>query len=293
MAEQQITEEQAGEALQQLVGNDDESGIPQPDAPVEPEPSTEVEPEVAAAEVIEEAAPDDLESLQRRLEESESAREADTAKLLAMQERNAQNEQILRDRYLRKSTASDRALQVLKRAQSDEGASQEDVSRIVQELEGTMNAASPSYATPAPQTQQAAPDMEDRVMTMNNFLNEKSMGTEDAGEFATWMQTEAGTVLSQAEQAVAERSLDGFLRIAHPRWKQGKRDKDKTAQRNDAVEAVKTVQRTQKAAASAASGSTTAAKKQRVGSAGGEVDVSKLTEQDISDLVRQSVTQYN
>jgi hypothetical protein len=70
------------------------------------------------------------------------------------------------------------------------------------------------------------------------------------------------------------------------------REQEKQETRDDAIGAVKSVQRTQRKAAQAASVSTSAPKKQPAGASDGTVDVSKLTNDEISTLVRQSVTQY-
>ena len=110
-------------------------------------------------------------------------------------------------------------------------------------------------------------------------------------EFGQWIQREAPTVMTQAEQNVAGDSLDGFLHLAHNRWKQGAREKEKEQTRSDAVGAVKSVQRTQREAARAASAAPVSPKKQAAGSPD-EGKLSDLKPEDVSSLVRQSVEQY-
>ena len=87
----------------------------------------------------------------------------------------------------------------------------------------------------------------------------------------------------------AGRDLDGFLRIAHSRYLDGL--KGRNQQRDDAVGAVRAVQRTQREAARAASVPATAPKKQPTSPATG-VDVKKLTQDDVSQLLRMSVEQH-
>jgi hypothetical protein len=105
------------------------------------------------------------------------------------------------------------------------------------------------------------------------------------------MQTEAASTMSPAEQAVAGESLGGFLRLAHLRWNESMAAKAKEVKRDDAVAAVRVVQRTQRAAARA-SASTTAAPRKQPAPSNQEVDITKLTKDDIAALVRQSVEQY-
>ncbi len=243
------------------------------------------------ADATPEVAADDLESLKKRNEELEAAaKDTQTnfdARLQALQERNTQSEGILRDRYLRKSTVADSTLRVLEAVQAEEGASEADVSRAINELKGTMHPSSASYAAP---TAVPATATEDQTLVMNNFLNEKRMTGDESNEFGNWVTREANTAMSKAEIAVADQSLDGFLRIAHSRWEQSVQDGNKEEQRSDAVGAIKSVQRTQRAAAKAASGSTGAAKKQPTGPT--QVDVAKLTPDDVSALMRQAQDQY-
>lgn len=297
----EVTDEQAELALQQLVQQDpDESETtqeapaeqaPKPPAeqPAEPVPAEtegETETEAAAAET------DDVVSLKQRLEKAESEKQEVEkrfdSRLRALQNRTAENERILRERFLRKSTVADKALKILRAGKASEsGVPEADVDRVIQELEGSMNPASASYAPSPPQ----ATATEDQALILNGFLNEKGMTVEESEEFGKWIRSEASTVMSPAEQAVASQSLDGFLRLAHTRWQDGLSKKTKEAARNDAVGAVRSVQRTQKEAARAASAGAAAPRKQPA-SQKTEVDLKKLTENDISALLRKSVEQY-
>lgn len=296
---EEITEDQANEALQQLVHKNEseaavESAETAEEQPVEVEAvvadDTEQVQEEQAVEVAEPEG-DDIESLRRRAEELEvkvkEEEERFQKRLEALQQRNAANEQILRDRYLRKSTIADKALRTLKATKSETGVSEADVDAVVRELEGTMHPDSASYVPPEP----SGAATEDQALVLNSFLNEKGMTTDEADQFGNWIRTEASTAMSPAEQAVANQSIDGFLRLAHNRWQQGIRESEKQAKHSDAVGAVRSVQRTQREAARAASAPTAAPKKQPVERAK-EIDVSKLTKDDVAALLRQSVEQY-
>ncbi len=294
MAEE-VTLEQAEQALQQLIPREDESEGLQPET-IAAEPSTEVEPVVATEEgtPVVEVAEDDLESLKQRNAEltasAETAQADHEAQLQALQGRHQENEQILRNRMLQKSTVTDNALKILEAAQSTDGVSEVDVTRAINEIKGTMNPASTSYVAP----QVAAPIQatEEQSFTLNNFLNEKGMTQEAADQFGQWMRTTAPTAMSQREQDVAGQSLDGFLRLAHHKWQGGLAETDAATQRSDAVAAVKSVKKAQKEAASAASVTTTAPKKpHQAGTTA--VDETNLTPDDISKLVRLSTTQYH
>ena len=302
--EAQITEEQATEALHQVLsGSGPEAQLtlaPAPDpAPVEePEPpaaeppavetdTPEPEPEAAAAS----PETDDVASLKQRLaERDKQATEAEQryqSRLTALQSRQQESERILRERYLRKSTAADRALKVLKATRSESGVPETEVDRVIQEVEGTMNPQSPSYVPPSNQTEAT----EDQAIALNRFLNEKQMDTNEANEFGNWIKTEAGTTMHPNEQALAYRDIDGFLRIAHVRYQESL--KAKTNQRASAVEAVKTVQRMQKQAARAASAVPAAPRKTTVASTPKDtIDFEKVTSDDVSTWVKQSLEQY-
>ena len=254
-----VTEEQANEALQQLLQDVHGEGAPSEptqtqEAAPEPSPAVEVAaPEPGAAEPTPEPEPDDITSLKKRLEEYE-AQVAEKEKLhearwKAFQDRASQNEQILRDRYLRKASTADRALRVLKATRTEQGIPEAEVDGVIRDIEGTMNPASASYVPPAP----SPAATEEQAIILNGFLNEKGMTMEEANEFGTWVRSEGATKLTPREQAVAEQSLDGFLRIAHGRWQEGQRESTKQTTRSNAVEAVKSVQRTQREAAKAAS----------------------------------------
>jgi hypothetical protein len=295
-----ITEEQAYEALQQLSGTSpEESGIPQPEPVVEAEPSQEAEPAEQAEETsVEEVHEDDLASLQSRTKELEQKladSEASAAERLeAIQRRTLENEKIFREKYLRKSTAADQALRALEGARSQEGISEEDVARVISEIKGTMNPASPSYVEPTVAEQTLPPDAYgDHRVIANNFMIEKGMNAKDEADFSDWIRNKAESVMSAGDQALAHRGdIDGFLRLAHPVWN-AMREQEKQETRDDAIGAVKSVQRTQRKAAQAASVSTSAPKKQPAGAAAEEYDVSNLTPDDVSTLIRQSVTQYH
>lgn len=300
MPEQKVTTEQATEALHQMIADHKtatQTETPEPieTAPVE-ETSTVEEPAAEEAapetETPEQAAAsespetDDVASLRQRLTEADAARtEQETlhkARWDAMLQRNAENQRILNDRFLRKATVADRALKTLRGVRSEHGLPEADVDRVIQELEGSMNPASQSYAPP-PQAAQ-----EDQAVALNQFLNDQQMTATEAQEFGRWVQTEAPSVMPYGEQQVAAESLSGFLRLAHNRWGESKRSK--TTQRAQAVEAVKTVQRTQKQAAKAASAAPTAPRKTTV--AAPTTDVTKLTQEDVATLLRKSVEMY-
>ena len=307
MAEK-ITEEQAAAALKEVLGSNlDENEHPQQttiEVPAEPpaEAAQAATPAETAEtiETPEDAAPadqpsDDLESLKKRLAE----REAEQAKLKedydnrakAVETRAAENERILRERLLRKSAAADRARQVLERSKTQEGVTQDEVDRVIQDIQGTMNPASAHYAPPLAQ----AEENEDKVITLNRFLKEKNITQEEQEEFGRWIQSDGSKVLTAAEQAVAHQSLDGFLRIAHKAWQESTREKVVATQRAETVNAVKSIQKTQKEAAKAAAAPSSAPKKQPTASPK-ELNLHKLPPKErdaaISALVRASVEQY-
>lgn len=299
MAEE-ISEEQAGEALQQLLRETtgpEESETAQPETtPETTEETVEAAPEVESAEPAVEATEepaeevDDVVLLKKRNEELEAQNKATedryNSRLKALQERTVASEQILRDRYLRKSNAAVNARKVLQESRTEAGAAEADVERVIKELDGTMHPSSTSYATP----QQAPRGLtEDQQLIANDFFNEKGMTQEEVLDFVNWYKADGANQMSARESAVAARDLDGFLRIAHPRWL-GSSEKEKKAQTDDAVDAVKSVQRTQRLAAKAASLSTTSPKKQPGGTK--TPDASDLSSDDVSKLVRQSVEQY-
>lgn len=295
---EKVTEEQAEQALGALIAQAQEPEEDEQEVaavigdPPADEPTPAETPEGEDRPAGEEAAPtDDVESLRAKLADSdkrlETEKKAAEERTRAIQERSSQNESILRDRFLRKSNAAARALQVLEAARTEKGVSQEEVDRAVAELRGTMNPNSPSYQPP--------PDggnAEDQAMVLNGFLNEKQMSRAEAEEFGRWMRTEAGTVLSAPEQALATRDVEGFLRLAHTRYLEGQKSSDRDKQRQEAVEATRTVQRTQKEAARAASAAPAAIRKQNTSASAKQIDVRKLTKEDVSSLLRQSVEQY-
>ena len=299
---EKVTEAQAADALRALVDmnnqTDDEPEVAaqseqEPEAaPAAAEPTAAEEP---AEPVAAQAEGDDVASLKKRLEtadtERQKERERFEARWKAIQERNVANERILRDRYIRKSTAVDRALKTLKATRTDSGVAEAEVDRVIAEIESTMNPQSASYVPPEP----SAAAREDQAIVLNSFLNDRGMDTEEAEEFGKWMRSEAPTILTPFEQDVARESLNGFLQIAHTRWQQGMRDKDKQTRRNDAVEAVRTVQRVQKEAAKAASGAGAAPRKQPTASKA-EPDWKKMSKDERNDwvalLLKQSVEQY-
>ena len=188
---EEVTEEEAESALQQLLHTDTGESEVQEIPPLPLEPSVEEKPtetEVAAAETPEvEVAPDDLESLQSRLTKMESDAEESQkdfdARFQALQERNNQREQVHSQRYLRKSTAADNALKVLRSTRSEEGAAEAEVTKVIGELEGTMNQASASYVAPTPQSFGAT---EDQLFEASGFMNEKQMTRAEEDEFGAW-----------------------------------------------------------------------------------------------------------
>ena len=96
--------------------------------------------------------------------------------------------------------------------------------------------------------------------------------------------------MSEQEQRLANRDLDGFLRVAHMRYGESLRNKER--QRTETIGAVKAVQRAQRETARAASSVPSAPRKKSTGATPGGVDVSKLTNDDVSKLLRLSVEQY-
>jgi hypothetical protein len=292
MAEEvgEVTEEQASDALREIMTKDSLEVVEPTQAPVEQSAQTETTPEAEAPVETPVAQADDLRSLEERQPEADQVlKEAEdrfNLRLEALKRRNAENEQILRDRYLRKSTVADRALSVLRATRSEGGVPEADVDQAIREMEGTMNPQSASYVPPQQQAPQAT---EDQALVLNSFLNEKGMTLDEADEFGRWIRSDAEGVMSPAEQAVANQSIDGFLRLAHNRWQDGIAQKQREAKRDDAVGAVRSVQRTQREAARAASSAPTVPK-QVAGET--EVDVGKLTKDDVSTLLRQTVEQY-
>lgn len=303
--EEKVTEAQAADALRALVAeahSDEpeatvETPAPEPKAVDEPEPpAVETQTDEPAAEAASPPETDDVASLKKRLEdaeaESKKREERFEARWKAIQERSAANERVLRDKYIRKSTTVDRALKTLKATRTADGVPETEVDRVIAEIESTMNPQSASYVPPVA----SAPDQEDQIVTLNEFLNEKGMTQADAEEFGRWIKGDGATVLSAREQDIARRDIDGFLRIAHVRWQEGMREKDKETRRNDAVEAVRTVQRTQKAAARASSGAGAAPRKQPT-AASASIDLSKMSKEDrhawVSSLLKQSIEQYH
>ncbi|KKN27291.1 hypothetical protein LCGC14_0866060 [marine sediment metagenome] len=298
-----ITAEDAGKALHQLSFDGDENPqeevITQPlplvtDPPAEdPKPAEPVEeaPAVTTEKPVEEAKPaageDDVASLKTRLEDEQGRSKR---RLEAVQSRHQESIRILRDRHLRKSTALDRATKVIESALTDEGVDKDEAQRVVQESRGTMHPDSSSYVPPAPQPSGVA--TEEQRLVFNDFLNEQGMELEEAKEFGEWISTQAGKAMSPTEVAVANESLDGFLRLAHSRWKEGIGEKGKEALRTDAQDAVRVVQRNQKNKARAAAGPGGAPKKQPT-SPSTAIDYRKMTKEDVSALVKLSVTQHH
>lgn len=294
MPEQKVTEEDAAQALQQLAGVESETPQQEETAPEpSPEETQKAEPVAEETETVE-AAEDDLESLKTRLtqfeEEATEKEKRFEERLAASQKRFSENEQILRDRFLRKANTADRALQILRQAKTGDGVSQEEVDSAIREIEGTMNPQSASYVPPQA-TQPQPQATEDQALVLNAFLNEKGFTEHEATEFGNWIQTEAPNKMTLAEQNVANQSVDGFLRIAHGRWQEGVREKDKQTKRDDAVGAVRGVKEVQRQAARAASSAPKAPRKQPAAEAD-EIDVKKLTKDDVSALIRQTVEQY-
>lgn len=310
MSEPQVTLEQANEALHQLMdahkSNGGEAQLVLPETPAtEPaEPpadspeSVETAAEPAAPEAPEAvAAPpddDDVASLRQRLTEREAAVQAAEQKfqdrLRDMQSRNQESQRILTDRHIRKSAAAAQALRILEqwKKQPEVGVPEVDVDRAIQEIKGTMNPQSASYEPPPVHPVEFN---ENRAIALNEFLNEKQMDAKEADEFGTWIKKEASSAMNQREQHLAERDLDGFLRLAHVRYEESLRNK--ANQRTSAVEAVKTVQRTQKQAAKAASATPAAPRKSAVTSATpNTIDYEKVTKDDISKWLQQTVDQH-
>lgn len=299
MGKERVTDDEANAALHQLVGREDP-----PEAAVEPvtetpEPSTTVEPEEPAepqaADPVEPVAEDDIESLRARNTQLESdmaaAKKDQEDRIAALRDRNQANERILRDRYLRKATVTDKALKALQAAR-DQGISEEAVDAIIREAQGTMHGgvAQPLPEQPVPQPQPVATNEDDRALVLNSFLNEQQMSSAEAEKFGNWVQTEAENAMSANEKAVAHSSLDGFLRLAHNRYREGIEAKEAAA-RDDAVGAVRSVQQTQRQAARAATVSTGGAPLKQAPAAE-QTDTRKLSQADVASLLKQSVQQY-
>ena len=291
-----VTDEQATAALYTLTGTAD------PDAPVmvtqeaeAPVPDDATVDETAGGDTTdtEPAETDDVASLKQRLGDMEArlVKDAEGAKarLAAVQGRYTQTEQILRDRYLRKSAAADNALKILRSARTESGVAETDVDRVIREMESTMNPASASYVPP--ESQGGAAATEEQAIVLNNFLNEQGMTSDEADSFGKWVRTEASTAMSPAEQAVAAQSLDGFLRLAHRRYAESTSDAAKQTKRDDVIGVVRSVQQTQRQAIRAGAASATAPRKQPTGSRTG-VDLKQLKPDDISTLLQQSASQY-
>jgi hypothetical protein len=310
MPDPKITQEQAAAALKDVLeGHLDENEQPQTttvtagaeETPAETPGAAESAPAEAVAGAAEEpaeeapAAEDDIESLRKRLADREAEdaerKKLDDSRWKAMQDRAVENERILRERLLRKSAAADRARQILERSKTQEGVTQEEVDRVIQDIQGTLNPASANYVPPPVQ----AEENEDKAIVLNRFLNEKNMTLEDQEEFGKWIQNEGAKVLSPEDQAVAYQSLSGFLRLAHRSWQEATREAVRATQRAETVNAVKSIQKTQKEAARAASAPAAAPRKQPVAGSK-ELDLHKLPQKErdaaISALVRASVEQY-
>lgn len=304
MPEPAITEDQANEAIHQLLADHQAEQHPEVAVEAAPEPQpaetpeqptdqpVETEPEAPVADA---AAPtpgdDDVASLRQRLTEREQklqeAEQKWKSRLTAIEQRSRESERVLRERYLRKSTAADRALKVLKATRVGDGVSETEVDRVIQEVESTMNPASPSYVPPI----QVQESDEDKSIILNQFLNEKQMDDKEANEFGTWIRVEAPSAMSPNEQNLAQRDIDGFLRIAHVRYQESLRTK--ANKRAETVDAVKSVQRTQKQAARAASSAPASPRKTTVASTPpNTVDFEKVTKDDVAKWLRQSVEQY-
>jgi hypothetical protein len=297
-----VSDEQANAAMKSLMGfqpDEDETPVqaaaPEPptETPAEPEPATEQPAqETATTEAAQptEQPSDDIESLRKRLEsvtkEREEAVKAATERTEAIQMRSRQNETILRERLLKKSTAADRALKALEAARSQNGIAEADVDRIIAEVRSTMNPQSPSYVSVPEQPTYAG---EDQALILNEFLNEKGLTRVEAESFGKWIKSEAETIMSEPEQRLAQRDLDGFLRVAHVRYAESLHTKER--QRTETVGAVKAVQRAQRETARAGSSIPSAPRKQSTG-ANEPLDVKKLTNDDVSKLLRISVEQY-
>lgn len=313
MPEPVITEDQANEALHQMLDNHKaaqnggeaqltlpETPTPEPAEPpaAEPEPAETAVEEPAPAEEPETAAPaappdDDVASLRQRLAERdkklEEAEQRHKDRLASIVSRNQESQRILTDRHVRKSSAANNALRIFKqwKQHPENGVPEVEVDRVISEIEATMNPQSPSYVPPAPQTQAT----EDQAIVLNDFLNEKQMDTKESEDFGRWIKTEAPESMSEQEQRLAYRDLDGFLRLAHTRYQESL--VTKANKRAETVEAVKTVQRTQKQAARAASAAPAAPRKTTVSSTPpNTVDFDKVTKEDVSKWVKQSVEQY-
>lgn len=297
---EKVTEDQANAALQQLVGmnaDGSEATEPEPEEPAaepagdEPAPAEEPSTEETATAATE---TDDVQSLKKRLDTIEAERKRDKeeseARLQAIQQRNTENQRVLRDRFLRKSAATDKALRTLKAVRTEAGVPEAEVDRIIAELQGTMNPDSASYSPP-PETHTMA--REDQIVTLNSFLNEKGMTADEAAKFGRWLQGDAVGVLTPQEQAVAEQSLDGFLRLAHVRWQTGQRETEAANNKKqaDAAAAVKAAQRTQRAAAQAATATPAAPRKSPT--VRPPANKKKLSNDELSELLRLSVEHAN
>ena len=297
---EKITEEQATAALQALTTPDEleapvevaeQPAVEAEPAPVEAkEEDAKEETAETATEVVEAAATDDVASLKSRLEEAEKKAE-ETEKhhkerLAAVKERSDQSTRILNDKFLRKSTAADKARKVIERAKTDAGVDPAEADSVLAELQSTMNPASASYAPQEPRTAAT----EDQQLVLNKFLDEKDMTRPEADRFGLWITSKASTVMSLPEQAVANESVGAFLRLAHGYWKNEVVESEKKTV-DDAVGAVKAVKQTQRAAARAASASPTAPKKQAVKQLA-QTDPKEYTDEDISTLFRMSVEEH-
>lgn len=305
-----ITEAQANEALRAILADggdsetlapapaEEETPAPEPEAAAAPEEPAPAEAAPEAETPVEAVAEsDDVASLKQRLADKEAEtvrlKEESEKRFQAMSERYNQNERIRHERFLRKASVADRALQTLKRTRVGDGVPEAEVDQVIREIESTMNPASPSYAPPAPPTSVE----EDRAVVLNSFLNEKMMTQDESNAFGAWMQTEAGSKMTPSELNIANRDLDAFLRLAHNRWETGVRAEAQGKQQvqTDAVRAVQSVQRVQRAAAKAASTVPAAPRKTQPAQAK-PLEFRKMSKEDqremVSKLVRESVEQY-
>lgn len=321
MAEEpEVTEEQAESALRDVMGLENPEEVSAeskiiPDerveqakeaavesAPTEAPASTE-QPEGPPAEAAETPVPesDDVTSLKQRLEQYETdlktSEEKFQSRLKAQQDRFKQNEEILRNKHLRKSSALDTARRILEQSQTEGGVPEAEVVRALDTIRGTMNPDSASYAPPPQESaagyapQPSGNGREEQALIVNNFLNDRGMDEDEANKFNEWIRTEAEKNMSPGELSVASESLGGFLQLAHSHYRDAMRQKSEDT-RSDAVKAIKSVQRTQKQAARAAESRADGPVKPQPATTNREMTAENMTQEDAGRLIRAITDGY-
>lgn len=304
------TDEQATAALEQLSARDlspdgdqelNDQGLLEP--PAEEQPKVEAgagddqPPETEGTEAGEPQEDDPVAIAVKEAEERLTSRFEDQRKV--DRERSSQNEKILRDRILRHGSANSQARELLETALKDpDGFTREAAERVVAQLRGSVNPQSSSFepapaATPSGSFNEAEA-REDQALALNTFLNDVGLSKDEQDEFGKWVTSEGRTALSEREQAVAGVDLGAYLTIAHNRWTASRNTQKAEAKRSATTDAVRAVQRVQKAAARAGAPASSTRKPAASAAAAraGTIDIAKLTPNDVSKLVRESAERH-